>query len=174
MPLHQTRLTVRIPAQPHLRLDARGIHKILWPRFVGLDREHFWRVDLNARSGFLGAELLSIGTVDSALAHPREVFKNAFAVGASKIALAHNHPSGDLHPSPQDLQVFRRFLLCGDILGVEVVDQLIIHEGRCFSLRESGLGAPYVRGKGKPGAAWSRCTCGLLPLIAGPPKERRK
>ena len=43
MPLHQTRLTVRIPAQPHLRLDARGIHKILWPRFIGLEREHFWR-----------------------------------------------------------------------------------------------------------------------------------
>jgi hypothetical protein len=66
-------------------------------------------------------------------------------------------------------------LLCGDILGVEVVDQLIIHEGRCFSLRESGLGAPYLRGKSNPGAAWSRCTCGLLPLITGSPlKGRRK
>lgn len=136
-PLNQTTMTIRIPPRPELRLDSQAIHKLLWPHFVGLRREHLWRVDLSARWGFLGAELVSFGTVDSTPASPREVFRGA--LDACQIVLAHNHPSGVVDPSPQDLELFNRFSLCGKILGIHVADQLIIYEDRCFSQRSTVL-----------------------------------
>ena len=145
----QTLMATKFGAQPSLRADAEAIHKILWPHFVGLRREHLWRVDLDSRSGFLGAELVSIGTVDMTLAHPREIFSGAIAAGASRIVLAHNHPSGDVRPSAHDEEFFGRIASCGMILGIEVVDQLIIHDERCFSLKAGGRarGSPWARQK---------------------------
>lgn len=137
--LNQNTMTVRIAPQPELRLDADGIHKLLWPHFVGLQREHLWRVDLTARSGFLGAELISWGTIDGTSASPREVFKGALLAGAASIALVHNHPSGVVDPSPQDLEMFERLALCGKIMGIPVSDNLIIYEDRCFSQKRSRL-----------------------------------
>lgn len=137
MPLNQNRMAVRIPAQRGARLDSAGMHRLLRPYFCGLQKEHLWRIDLDARSGLLGAELVSIGTVDFTLAHPREIFRNAFVAGASRIALAHNHISGNLRPSPQDLEVFERLELCALILGVAVVEQLIVHDDRFYSWRDS-------------------------------------
>jgi DNA repair protein RadC len=129
---------VALSAQPRRRLAAaRDIHKLVWPLFVGLDREHLWRIDLNARSGLLGAELVSIGTVDQAPCHPREVFGPALEARASRIVLVHNHPAGNVDPSPTDLSMIKRLDLCGLLLGIDVADHLIVHEGEFFSYKES-------------------------------------
>jgi DNA repair protein RadC len=129
---------VRMGARPQCRLSTPcAIHRLVQPVFMGLDREHLWRVDLDARDGLLGAELVSIGTVNSAPCHPREVFSRAIACGASRIVLVHNHPTGVLEPSPSDLQAMERLNLCGLILGIDVADSLIVHQDRFLSLKES-------------------------------------
>ncbi len=135
------RRIVALPADPKLRLTTtEQIHGLLRPIFAGLDREHLWRVDLGARSNFLGAELVSIGTVDSAPAHPREIFGTAIAVSrASKIVLAHNHPSGDSQPSDSDLRMTKRLAMCGLLLGIDVVDHIIIANEKHFSFSSARL-----------------------------------
>ena len=131
---------LRLTGQPRLFLGtARSAHRLLWPRFVGLDREHLWRVDLGPRCRFLGAELVAIGTAEAAITHPREVFKGAIIAGAWRVLLAHNHVSGVVAPSQMDRRLTSRLAFCGFILGIEVMDHLIIHEGEMFSFRESGL-----------------------------------
>jgi DNA repair protein RadC len=120
-------------------LSCRDVHKLLWPRFVGVDREHLWRVDLNSRDGLIGGELVSIGTIDGTSAHPREVFAGALEARASRIILAHNHPSSDVSPSEEDVAMTARLATAGLVLGVELVEHLIIFNEKYFSFKESGL-----------------------------------
>jgi DNA repair protein RadC len=71
--------------------------------------------------------------------HPREVFRDAIAVGAVALILAHNHPSGDPEPSEDDVRLTRRLQRCGETLGIEVLDHLVVGAGRWVSLRERRL-----------------------------------
>ena len=81
---------------------------------------------------------VSRGTLDSTLVHPREVFKAALLANAAAIVLTHNHPSGDPTPSPDDYQLTRRLVDAGKLIGVEVLDHIIVGDGRYFSFREAG------------------------------------
>jgi DNA repair protein RadC len=105
----------------------------------GLDREHFQVVLLDAKNRVLGTELVSIGTLNASLVHPREALKPAIQRSAAAIILVHNHPTGVPEPSPEDLEVTERFVRSGRIVGIEVLDHVIIGDGRFQSLRESGL-----------------------------------
>jgi DNA repair protein RadC len=86
----------------------------------------------------IGYHEVSRGTLDSTTAHPREVFKTAVMVNAASILLAHNHPSGDPTPSSDDIQLTRRLIDAGEILGIQVLDHIIVGDGRYVSLRELG------------------------------------
>lgn len=135
------RIAARLKGARQLRLRSAGdVHKLLWPQFLGLSREHLWRVDLDARGCLLGAELVSIGTIDSTAAHAREIFGPALQAGACKLFLAHNHPSGALEPSPQDRAQAGRLDLCADILGLTILDHVIIHEDRFLGIKD---GTPW-------------------------------
>lgn len=104
------------------------------------DREVFLVLFLNARSKVNGAHVVSVGDLDSSIVHPREVFKAAILAGASRIVCAHNHPSGDPGPSPEDIAVTQRLKEAGKLLGIELLDHVIIaSDGRHVSLRERGL-----------------------------------
>jgi len=81
---------------------------------------------------------VSRGTLDATLVHPREVFKAALLSNAASIILTHNHPSGDPTPSPDDHQLTRRLVDAGRLIGVEVLDHIIVGDGRYFSFREGG------------------------------------
>ena len=82
---------------------------------------------------------LSRGTLDSALVHPREVFKIAFLANAAAVVIAHNHPSGDPDPSADDVSLTDHLSQAGKLLGVELIDHIIIgHDGRYYSFREGG------------------------------------
>ena len=81
---------------------------------------------------------VSRGTLDCTLVHPREVFKAALLANAAAIILAHNHPSGDPTPSPEDTDVTTRLRTAGTLLGVEVLDHVVIGENRYVSFRETG------------------------------------
>jgi DNA repair protein RadC len=81
---------------------------------------------------------VSRGTLDATLVHPREVFKVALLANAAAIILTHNHPSGDPSPSPDDVQLTRRLVDAGALLGVDVLDHIIIGDGRYHSFKEAG------------------------------------
>ena len=82
---------------------------------------------------------VSRGTLDATLVHPREVFKAALLANAAALILAHTHPSGDPSPSADDIQLTRRLVDAGALLGVDVLDHLIVGDGRYFSFKEGGL-----------------------------------
>jgi len=102
-------------------------------------KEHFKLILLNTRNKIIGISTISIGTLNSNLVHPREVFKEAIAHSAASVVLAHNHPSGDSEPSEDDLIITKRLTEAGKILGVEVLDHIIITKNGFFSFKEKGL-----------------------------------
>jgi len=113
--------------------------KLMQGRMRYLDREQFQVMMLNHKKAVLGIETVSIGTLNSSLVHPREVFKQAIKRSASTVILAHNHPSGNCEPSEQDLQVTSRLKEVGQIVGIEVIDHIIIGEDSYYSFRENNI-----------------------------------
>ena len=98
-------------------------------------KEHLIAVFLDSRNKIIKDEVISIGTLDSSLVHPREVFKEAIKNSASSVILVHNHPSGDPNPSEEDKHVMDVFLEAGEILGIKVLDHLIVGEKKWKRLR---------------------------------------
>ncbi len=102
-------------------------------------KEHFVVLYLNARNQLIHKETISIGTLNASLVHPREVFKPAIDCLASSMILAHNHPSGDSEPSEDDLDLTKRMVEAGKILGIEVIDHVIISNSNSFSFKDKNL-----------------------------------
>ncbi|MFA6383987.1 MAG: DNA repair protein RadC [Candidatus Omnitrophota bacterium] len=124
-----------------------GIGQLLSPRdvFDGLrdiresKKEHFVVFFLDTRNQQIKREIISVGTINASLVHPREVFEPAVKHLAVQVILAHNHPSGDLEPSEEDLDVNRRLTEAGKILGIEVLDHVIVTRTAFKSFRDGGL-----------------------------------
>lgn len=102
-------------------------------------QEAFVVIGLNAKNRVIDKYLISIGTVSSALVHPRECFRPAILDAASSVILAHPHPSGDCCPSSEDIKVTRQLVSAGECLGIKVLDHVIIAGDDHLSLKESGL-----------------------------------
>jgi DNA repair protein RadC len=110
------------------------------PLYEGMDREKFIVGALNTSNKIIGYNIVSIGTLDSALVHPREVFKFAILSSAHSIFLFHNHPSGNMEPSSEDINLTRRLVEAGELLGIGVLDHVIIgHNGDYTSMKTRGL-----------------------------------
>ena len=101
-------------------------------------REHFWVVGLNAKNIIQYIELVSLGTLTSALIHPRETFRFAVMKGVASIIVVHNHPSGDPTPSREDIVVAERLKEAGDILGIKLLDSIIVCDTNHSSLQALG------------------------------------
>jgi DNA repair protein RadC len=129
--------TGRRPEQP-IR-SAEDAYRVLRPLARGLDREHFWRLDLDSRRRLIGCELVSIGSLDASIVHPREVFKGALLNNAHSIMIAHNHPSRDLRPSQADRRTTKQLLFVAYMLQVDLVDHLIVDDDGYFSFKKAGL-----------------------------------
>lgn len=93
-------------------------------------KEHFIALYLNARNQLVHKEIISIGTLDTSLVHPREVFKPALDSLAVSVIVAHNHPSGNLEPSSEDIEITKRLVHAGKILGISVIDHIIMTEDK--------------------------------------------
>jgi DNA repair protein RadC len=119
-------------------LNAMDAARVLVPQFGTKPVEHFGVLLLDTRHQVLQTRLISIGTLDASIVHPREVFREAIAAGAAAIILFHNHPSGDPRPSDDDLGLTIRLMQAGDMMGIAVIDHIIVAERGFHSLRESG------------------------------------
>ncbi|MFD1674162.1 JAB domain-containing protein [Alicyclobacillus fodiniaquatilis] len=108
-------------------------------RYVGgADREHFVCLMLDTKHFVNAIHTVSIGSLDAAIVHPREVFKPAILANSSGIIVAHNHPSGQPAPSDEDIAVTHRLLDAGRILGIQVIDHIIVGDPSFTSLMELG------------------------------------
>lgn len=102
-------------------------------------KEKFGVLLLNVRHKLIAKKVISVGSATETLAHPREVFQAAIKRGAARMIVAHNHPSGSLEPSPDDLNLTRQLIAGGKLLGIPVLDHLILSNGSYRSLRQSTL-----------------------------------
>ncbi len=102
------------------------------------DREIFLVIILNTKNRITAVHKAHIGSLNASLVSPREVFKTAILNNGASIIVAHNHPSFDTTPSPEDIEVTKRLVECGRILGIEVLDHLIVSNKDYISLNEEG------------------------------------
>ncbi|HOV91386.1 MAG TPA: DNA repair protein RadC [Syntrophorhabdaceae bacterium] len=113
--------------------NPKAVADLLRHSIKDKNKEHFLLITLNTRNKVLGINHISTGTLNASLVHPREVFKEAIACCASSVIIAHNHPSGDPEPSQEDINITRRLIDAGKILGIEVLDHVIIGRGTAKS-----------------------------------------
>ncbi len=118
--------------------SPRQLASLLLPQFGAGAVERFGIVLLDTRHRVIRTSVLSMGSLDATVVHPREVFREAAASSAAAIVLFHNHPSGDPTPSQDDLALTTRMVQAGEIMGIEVVDHLILADDRYVSLLEAG------------------------------------
>lgn len=112
--------------------------RIAAARLRDSDRECFLAILLDTKHKVLSEELVSVGILDQAPVHPREIFRPALEHSAAALVLAHNHPSGDPSPSQSDLRLTRQLLKASEILGLRLLDHIIIGDGEFLSLAEKG------------------------------------
>ncbi|WP_179392698.1 DNA repair protein RadC [Sporosarcina sp. JAI121] len=103
-----------------------------------LNQEHFVVLFLNVKNEVLHKQTIFIGSLNSSIVHPREIFREAVKRSAASIIAAHNHPSGNPSPSPEDIEVTKRLMEAGSIMGIEVIDHIIIGDHKFLSLKEKG------------------------------------
>ena len=128
-------LVRRASERPQI-IIAKDAAELLLPQFGSRAVEQFGVVLLDTKHRVLRITVLSVGTLDASIVHPREVFREAASGGAAAIVLFHNHPSGDPTPSEDDFALTRRLVRAGELMGITVLDHLILAETRFCSLTE--------------------------------------
>jgi DNA repair protein RadC len=114
-------------------------YNLLKNKAAGKKKEYFWAIFLDTRSQIIKDSEISVGSLDSSIVHPREVFKEAIAASASSIIAAHNHPSGNPEASQDDIKLSKRLKEAGELVGIELVDHIIMGDGTFISLKREGL-----------------------------------
>lgn len=128
------------PARSERRIRGPSdVHARLGPTLRDRRQEEFWVLYLDTQNRVLLERRLTVGLLNSSLVHPREVFAPAIAHAAASVILAHNHPSGDPEPSPEDVRVTCQIVESGTLLGIPVRDHIVLGDGRFVSLMERGL-----------------------------------
>jgi DNA repair protein RadC len=136
------RRTLRCPpgVRPQV-LNAEAVGLLLLPEYGGHPVERFGVVLLDARHRLIRTQLLTVGALDASIVRPREIFRAAALAGAAAVVAFHNHPSGDVSPSAEDLELTTRLVRAGELLGIDVVDHVILGDTQYCSLREAGHNA---------------------------------
>lgn len=134
------RLLLAQPEQRPQISSPADVAALLMLEMAHLDQEHLRVVLLNTKNVVLRVELIYVGTINSSAVRVAEVFKAALRANAAALIVVHNHPSGDPTPSPEDVAVTRQLVEAGKLLDVDVLDHLVIGQGRWVSLRERRLG----------------------------------
>ncbi|MCL6477324.1 MAG: DNA repair protein RadC [Peptococcaceae bacterium] len=136
---------VKVVKEMNFKFDATTVNnpdiaaQIVMNFLDGADREYFVVLLLSTKNKVNGIHVVSVGTLDNSLVHPREVFKAALLSNASSVILAHNHPTGDPTPSREDIDISRRLVEAGKILGIGVLDHIVVGD-RCYvSLNNKGI-----------------------------------
>jgi DNA repair protein RadC len=133
-----------VSEQPAQIKNPETVHKLRLgvlkkENLVDRDKEHFWVIGVNTRNNVLYVDLVSLGTLNASLVHPRELFRLAVMRAVNSLIIAHSHPSGDPTPSEDDKALNRRLVDAGRILGIEILDHVIIAGDEHVSFKKEGL-----------------------------------
>lgn len=127
------------PRDKRLRIKKPSdIVSLIMTDIFFMEQEVFIVITLNSKNNVLSKKEIFKGSLNSSLVHPREVFKEALKSSAASIIVCHNHPSGDPNPSKEDINVTKRIKECGNIMGIELLDHIIIGDNDYISLKEEG------------------------------------
>lgn len=119
--------------------SPQDVSNLLMAEMRDLKKEHLRSLLLDTKNRVIKSCVVSIGILDSSLVHPREVFKDAIVASAAALIVVHNHPSGDPSPSAEDRRITTRLHECGQLLGIELLDHIILGDNRFVSLKERGV-----------------------------------
>ena len=119
--------------------SAHDIARLLLPRYGAHPVERCGVVLLDSRHQLIATRLISVGSLDASMAHPRDVFREAVLGGAAAVVVFHNHPSGDPTPSRDDVALTARLRSAGMVVGIDLVDHVILADARYCSMKEAGL-----------------------------------
>ncbi len=108
-------------------------------RLKGKKQEHFLALLLDTRNQLIKVSEISVGSLDTSIVHPREVFKEAISASAASVIFVHNHPSGDSEASEDDIKLTKRLAEAGEIMGIDVLDHVILGDKNYLSLKREGL-----------------------------------
>jgi DNA repair protein RadC len=132
------RLSTQVPAYKSKELtDPEKVYRLIKSKLKDYHKEHFYIIALNSRNYSIAE--VSVGSLNASVVHPREVFGEAISQNAASVILVHNHPSGDPEPSEDDLEITKRIVEAGKIMGIDVLDHIIITKTKAFSLKEENL-----------------------------------
>jgi DNA repair protein RadC len=118
--------------------SPEDVYRRLYPSMRESRKEIFVELCLDTKNQIIKEDTVSIGSLNANIVHPREVFRTALLESAAHIIVAHNHPSGDPTPSREDAEITKKLLEAGRIIGIDVLDHVIIGDGRHFSMKEAG------------------------------------
>ncbi len=122
-----------------LKINApEDVYRRLCPIMRESKKECFIELCLDTKNQVIRQDTISIGSLNANIVHPREVFRTALIQSAAHIIVAHNHPSGDPTPSREDIDITKKLVETGKIMGIDVLDHVIIGDGRHFSMKEAG------------------------------------
>jgi DNA repair protein RadC len=122
---------------PRARIScAADVAAVCGEEMAAYDREHFRVMALDTKNRLIVSEDISVGSLSASLVHPRELYKSAIRQSAAGVVVVHNHPSGDVTPSLADIELTRRLAKAGDVLGIDLLDHVIVGDGRWASLKE--------------------------------------
>jgi len=114
------------------------------PRMKDFKKETFRCALLDTKNKIIREEVVSVGSLSASLVHPRETFKAAVRESAAAVVFVHNHPSGDIKPSQEDILLTKRLVQVGEMIGIQVLDHIIIGDAGHFSFRDNGMIAPAL------------------------------
>lgn len=145
------RVELPVEARPCERLEERGsracgprrriacaadVAAVCGEEMAAYDREHFRAMALDSKNQLIWMEDVSVGSLCASLVHPRELYKAAIRHSAAGVVVVHNHPLGDVTPFPADIELTRRLVRAGDVLGIDLLDHVIVGDGCWASLKE--------------------------------------
>ena len=119
--------------------SLEDVVNIVRSQLKGKKKEHFLVLCLDTRNGVINCRPVSIGSLDTSIVHPREVFKEAVSSSAASVIFVHNHPSGDPEPSKEDVELTKRLVKAGEIIGVDVLDHIVVCDRSYLSLKARNL-----------------------------------
>ena len=115
------------------------VYSLFYPKMREKKKEEMYALYLDTKNQILKEDIISIGSLNASIVHPREIFKPALLESSASVIITHNHPSGDPSPSREDISITKKLVDGGNLLGIELLDHIIIGDGRYVSLKDEGI-----------------------------------